>query len=134
MALCFLAAASGLSLPTKAVQPLPVMPTRREVLAGSSAILGWAAFGDAAHAEDLGSGLTYSVVKSSKSGGQPVVGDLIVIRFKSVVKETGQVSAGSHTTTLFLHLILPRKFGLPGSAFLSLFCLSQLLVRCAGDR
>lgn len=91
MALCILAASSGLSLPTKALQPLAAMPTRRGVLAGSSAMLGWAAFGGAALAEDLGSGLTYSVVKKSPSGGQPVVGDLIVIRFKAVVRETGQV-------------------------------------------
>ena len=95
MALCILAASSGLSLPTKALQPLAAMPTRRGVLAGSSAMLGWAAFGGAALAEDLGGGLTYSVVKKSPSGGQPVVGDLIVIRFKSVVRETGQVSAAA---------------------------------------
>ena len=53
------------------------------------------ALGGAALAEDLGGGLTYSVVKKSPSGGQPVVGDLIVIRFKSVVRETGQVSAAA---------------------------------------
>ena len=95
MALCILAASSGLSLPTKALQPLAAMSTRRGVLAGSSAMLGWTAFGGAALAEDLGSGLTYSVVKKSPSGGQPVVGDLIVIRFKAVVRETGQVSAAA---------------------------------------
>ena len=89
--LCALYAASGLTLPTKALPPQPAMPTRRNVLAGSGAMLGWTALGSPAFAEDLGDGLTYSVVKKSNSGGTPVIGDLIVVRFKSVVKQTGQV-------------------------------------------
>ena len=88
------AATSGLLLPSASVSPpASIMPTRRGVLAGSSAALGWAAFGGAAFADggDLGEGLKYTVVKSGKSGGTPTRGDLIVIRFKSSVQKTGQV-------------------------------------------
>lgn len=102
MALCMLfSASSGLSLPTKALPPQPAVPTRRSVLAGSGAMLAWSAFGSPALAEDLGGGLTYSVTKSGKGGGKPVVGDLIVIRFKSVVKQTGQVCSSCIFITSF---------------------------------
>lgn len=90
---------------------------RREALVsgGAAAILGWAAGGagfssmafadeaapaaapeEAAPAPKRGSvttksGLTYTVVKESKVGGKPVVGDLIAIRFKLTVQKSGAV-------------------------------------------
>ena len=94
MLLLLAVATSGLTLPSASVSPpVSIMTTRRGVLAGSSATLGWVAFGGAAFADggDLGEGLKYTVVKSSKSGGTPVRGDLIVIRFKTSVQKTGQV-------------------------------------------
>jgi len=65
--------------------------TRREFLATGAAAVGWAATGGVAVAETLPSGLEYEVVKKGKGGGTPVVGDLISIRFKLVVKSSGTV-------------------------------------------
>merc|ERR1719171_706797 len=97
---------------TVATVAAPPACGRREALgSGAAALLGWAAAGasrsSAAFAEDevpepapapvtrsattTKSGLTYTVVKSSKAGGKPVVGDLIAIRFKLTVQKSGAV-------------------------------------------
>ena len=87
---------SALTLPTASTNQAHGIASRRSFLAnGASAALAVAAVaGGAAQpafAEDLGDGLTYTVVTKGKGSGQPKIGDLIVVRFKSTVVKSGQV-------------------------------------------
>lgn len=87
------ASAAALTLPPSA-GPSAVQ-SRRGALSTGAGVLAAAALGvsapRAARAESTGSGLQYSVVKNGSGGGKPVTGDLIAIRFKGAVKETGAV-------------------------------------------
>ena len=69
------------------------MLTRRSLAsAGSAAISTLLLPPLGARAATTASGLVYEVVKaSSASGGKPKVGDLVAIRFKGAVKESGAV-------------------------------------------
>ena len=66
--------------------------SRRELLAAGVAavVLPTAAKAEDGEVKTTASGLQYRVVKSG-TGGQPKVGDLVVVRFKGSVKATGAV-------------------------------------------
>ena len=83
-----LATASALSLPPPQEARAPRI-ARREAVFGAS-LAAASLLPRAAVADTTQSGLTYNVIKSGK-GGQPATGDLIAIRFKGMIKSSGQV-------------------------------------------